>query len=140
MGSGSVLSSDSNMLNRYLGPDDDAHSVEDDARMAARLVVNEDFEESRRQEQVAADQRMSVQATIQEARQPPPVSTAAPVPSMPPAATPVPLYSVLQKSELPVISAKLEAGLLELQLGQIRDSRDHNKTTTNWCAAIKHYP
>ena len=41
---------------------------------------------------------------------------------------------------MPVIVAKLEARLLELQLGQIRDSRDHNKTNADWCAAIKHYP
>ena len=58
------------MLDRYLGPDEDAQSVEDDApsRMAARLVVTEDFEESRQQEHAAADQQMAVQATLQEAR------------------------------------------------------------------------
>ena len=118
MESGSVLSSDGSVLSRYLGPDEDAQSVEDDARVAARLVDDEDFEESRRQEQVVANQRMAVQATIHKARQPPPVSAAAPVPTMPAAVTPGPLHSVLQNSELPVIGTKLEAGLWSCSWGR----------------------
>ena len=97
----SALSSGSSMQDQYLGRDDAAHSVEDDARLAARMVAAEDIEESRRQEQVAADQRMAVQAPLQEARQPPPVSAAASVPTTPIVVAPVPMFSVLQKSELP---------------------------------------
>ena len=40
--------------------------------------------------------------------------------------------------KLPIIPAKLEMGLLELQLGQIRDTRDEYKTIPNLNEAFKH--
>ena len=40
---------------------------------------------------------------------------------------------------LPIIPPKLEMGLLELQLGQIRDARDEYKTMPNLNEAFKHY-
>ena len=67
--------------------------IEDDARVATKLVEAEDVKERKRQEQVDADQRMAVQTTLQEAHQPPRVSAA-----------PVTMLSVLRKPELPVLS------------------------------------
>ena len=123
------MSSDGSILSRYYGPDEEACYVADDAHLAARIVVEDDLAETQRQAQVAADLRMAAQlvpeaqvaagrrmaaqlvpeqATMQEARQPPTVPAAVPAPAVSSTMTPMPMYNVLQKSELPVIAAKLE--------------------------------
>ena len=65
-GPGSALSSESDILNQYFGPDKEAASVvsdarfsttsvANDARIAAKMVADDDRDETQRQAQVAAD-------------------------------------------------------------------------------------
>ena len=80
-----------------------ATSVANDARMAAKMVADNDRDETQRQAQVAADQRLA--ARLDSAG---PLFSTAPATSPPPVGTssmtPMQMYNVLQKSELPIIA------------------------------------
>ena len=143
-GPGSALSSESDILNQYFVPDEEAvsvasdarfstTSVADDARIAAKMVADDDRDETQRQAQVAADQQLA--ARLGSTGPMFPTATAvAPTPVVSSAMMPMRHFL-----KLPIIPAKLEPGLLELQLGQIRDARDEYKTMSNLNEAMKHY-